>query len=103
MIAFLVICYCGIVWLVFFKLELLPWNRGSQGAVAGLGIAGVLALVIAMNLFQPYSQDVRVYQRVVQIVPRVTGRVVEVPVQANAAVKKYNWVVKKRALDWRDA
>jgi len=87
-IAFLTLCYCAIVWLIFIKLELLPWNRGSQGAVAGIGIAAILALVISMNLFQPYSKDVRVYQRVVQLVPRVTGRVIEVSVQANAAVKK---------------
>jgi len=85
-IAFLTLCYCGIVWVIFFKLELLPWNRGSQGAVVGLGIAGVLALVISMNLFQPYSQDVRVYQRVVQITPRVTGRVIEVPIRANVPI-----------------
>jgi multidrug resistance efflux pump len=85
-IAFLTICYLGLVWLVFLKLELLPWNRGSQGAVAGVGIFGVLALVIAMNLFQPFSQDVRVYRPVVQIVPRVTGRVVEVAAQKNEAV-----------------
>jgi multidrug resistance efflux pump len=85
-IAFLTLCYCGIVWLIFFKLKLLPWNRGSQGAVAGLGIAGILTLLIAMNLCQPYSKDVRVYQRVVQIVPRVTGRVIEVPIQANVPI-----------------
>ena len=40
-----------------------------------------------MNLFQPYSQDVRVYQQVVQIVPRVTGRVIEVPIRANEPLK----------------
>jgi len=86
-IAFLTLCYCGILWLIFFKLKLLPWNRNSQIASAGIGIAAILALVLSMNLFQPYSQDVRVYQSVVQIVPRVTGRVIEVPVRANQPVK----------------
>ena len=88
MIAFLTLCYCGILWLLFFKLKLLPWNRTSQLAAAGFGIFAILALVIAMNLFQPYSQDVRVYQTVVQIVPRVTGRVIEVPIRANEPVTK---------------
>ena len=88
MIAFLTLCYCAINWVIFFKLKLLPWNRISQGAVVGVGIAAILALLISMNLFQPYSKDVRVYQQVIQIVPRVTGRVVEVPIQANAAVKQ---------------
>ena len=58
-IAFLTLCYSAIVWVIFFKLKLLPWNRGSQGAVVGLGIAAILALVIAMNLCQPFSQDGR--------------------------------------------
>lgn len=87
MIAFLTLCYCGVLWLIFFKLKLLPWNRTSQLAAGGIGIFAILALVISMNLFQPFSQDVRVYQRVVQIVPRVTGRVIEVPIEANEPLK----------------
>jgi multidrug resistance efflux pump len=87
-IAFLTLCYSAIVWVIFFKLQWLPWNRGSQGAVAGIGIVSILALVIGMNLWQPYSQDVRVYRMVIPISPRVTGRVIEVGVQANATVQK---------------
>jgi multidrug resistance efflux pump len=87
-IAFLTLCYALIIWLIFIKLKLLPWNRGSQGAVAGVGIVGILALVISMNLYQPYSADVRVYQYVVQIVPRVTGRIVELPIRANQPIEK---------------
>jgi multidrug resistance efflux pump len=87
MIAFLTLCYSALVWLIFIKLRLLPWNRGSQGAVVGIGIAAIFALLVSMNLFQPYSTDVRVYQPVVEIVPRVTGRVVELAVEANQNVK----------------
>jgi multidrug resistance efflux pump len=88
MIAFLTICYSALVWLIFIKLRLLPWNRGSQGAVVGIGIAAIFGLIVSMNLFQPYSTDVRVYQPVVEIVPRVTGRVVELAVEANENVKE---------------
>ena len=88
MIAFLTLCYCGILWLIFFKLKLLPWNRVSQIAAAGIGIFAILALVFSMNLFQPFSQDVRVYQRVVQIVPRVTGRVIDVPIRPNVPISE---------------
>jgi multidrug resistance efflux pump len=87
-IAFLTLCYCAILWIIFFKLKLLPWNRTSQGAAAGIGIVAIVVLVVSMNLFQPYSQDVRVYQRVIQIVPRVTGRVIEVAVARNVSVNK---------------
>jgi multidrug resistance efflux pump len=87
-IAFLTLCYSALVWLVFIKLKLLPWNGTSQAAVVGIGITGVFSLIVAMSLFQPLSEDVRVYQNVVQIVPRVTGRVIEVPLTANAPVVK---------------
>jgi len=88
MIAFLTLCYSAIVWLIFIKLKLLPWNTKSQAAVVGIGITAIFSLVVAMSLFQPYSEDVRVYQQVVQIVPRVTGRVIEVPLTPNAPVAK---------------
>ena len=88
MIAFLTLCYGVIVWLIFIKLKLLPWNGKSQAAVIGIGITAIFSLVVAMSLFQPFSTDVRVYQRVVQIVPRVTGRVIEVPITENAPVAK---------------
>ena len=88
MIAFLTLCYSAIVWLVFIKLKLLPWNGKSQAAVVGIGLTGIFALIVSMSLFQPLSEDVRVYQNVVQIVPRVTGRVIEVPLTANARVAK---------------
>jgi len=87
-IAFLTLCYSAIVWLVFIKLKLLPWNGKSQAAVVGIGLTGIFALIVSMSLFQPLSEDVRVYQNVVQIVPRVTGRVIEVPLTANARVAK---------------
>jgi multidrug resistance efflux pump len=87
-IAFLTLCYCGLVWLIFIKLKLLPWNRGSQLGVVGIGITGVVALLVAMSLYQPYSQDVRVYGLVVEIVPRVTGRVIDVPVEGGDTVEK---------------
>jgi multidrug resistance efflux pump len=88
MIAFLTLCYCGLVWLVFFKLALLPWNRGSQGAVVGIGLAALVGLVVALGLYQPYSTDVRVYHTMVQIAPRVTGRVIEVAVKPHVPIAK---------------
>jgi multidrug resistance efflux pump len=86
MIAFITLIYCAIIWVIFFKLKLLPWTRTSQVSVVGIGLAAIFALLFSMNLFQPYSQDVRVYQRIIQIVPRVTGRVIDVPVAANSPV-----------------
>ena len=41
-----------------------------------------------LNIGAPSSHDVRVINYSVQIVPRVTGRVIEVPVEPNRPVKK---------------
>lgn len=88
MITFLTICYCGVIWLVFFKLKIAPWNKKSQGIVVTVGVVALLALLIAINMYQPSSQDVRIYQPVVEIVPRVTGRVIEVPVKPDVPLKE---------------
>lgn len=88
MIAFLTMCYAGLVWLIFFKLKLLPWNRVSQVGVVAIGVTGIVALLVAMSLYQPYSTDVRAYRTVIQIVPRVTGRVVEVAASPGQAVEQ---------------
>ena len=40
MIAFLTLCYSAIVWLIFIKLKLQPWNGKSQAAVVGIGLSG---------------------------------------------------------------
>ena len=53
-----------------------------------LPIIGMTALILILNVVAPSSSDVRVINYVVQVTPRVTGRVIEVPVEANTPVKK---------------
>jgi len=88
MIAFLTICYCLIIWLVFYKLKLLPFNFVAKFFVGLIGVGGILTLLILMNVYQPYSDDFLVYQPVARIGARVAGRVVEVPVQANRPLQE---------------
>jgi multidrug resistance efflux pump len=84
----LLIIYALVVWLVFFKLKLLPWNFVSQVIIITLPIMGITVLILLANVYAPSSSDARVMNYVVQVVPRVSGRVIEVPVQPNSAVKK---------------
>lgn len=88
MIAFLTICYCSIIWLVFYKLKLLPFNLVAKFIVGLIGVGGILTLLILMNVYQPYSDDFLVYQPVARIGARVAGRVVEVPVQTNRPLQE---------------
>ena len=88
MIAFITLIYCGLIWLLFFKLKVLPFNAAAKVIVSVVGVAGILALLIFMTMYQPYSKDLTVYQNIVQVAPEVGGRVIEVPVKALAPVKR---------------
>jgi multidrug resistance efflux pump len=84
----LLIIYSVCVWLIFFKFKWLAWNIVSQVIVITLPIIGLTITVLTLNLVAPSTSDVRVINYVVQIVPRVTGRVTEVPVEPNRLVRK---------------
>ncbi len=80
--------YSYFAWLVFFKFKWLPWNIVSQVITITIPIVGLTALILFLNIVAPSSADVRVINYVVPVVPRVTGRVTEVPVEANRPIKK---------------
>lgn len=84
----LLLIYSFFVWLIFFKFKWLPWNFASQVVVVSLPIFALTALILVLNVVAPSSSDVRIINYVVQVVPRVSGRVIEVPVEANRPVKK---------------
>ncbi len=80
--------YAFFVWLIFFKFKWLPWNATSQVIVITLPIIGITALILTLNVVAPSSADVRVLKYVINVVPQVRGRVIEVPVEPNRLVKK---------------
>ena len=80
--------YSFFVWLIFFKFKWLPWNKISQVTVVVIPIVALTALILMLNVYAPSSSDVRVIKYVVQVVPQVRGRVIEVPIEPNSPVKK---------------
>lgn len=80
--------YAFFVWLIFIKFKWLPWNTVSQVIVAVIPIVGLTMLILMLNVYAPSSADVRVLKYVVQILPQVRGRVIEVPVEGNRLYKK---------------
>ena len=80
--------YFFFVWLIFKKFKLLPWNITSQVIVFTIPVIALTALMLFLNISAPATNDVRIMNYVVQVVPRVTGRVIEVPVEPNQHVKK---------------
>lgn len=78
--------YFGLIWFVFSKLKLFPWNGVSKTFV-GLG-ALVIALVVvgALNRSTP-SGTVSVQGAVISVTPNVAGTVTELLVEPNQPIK----------------
>jgi multidrug resistance efflux pump len=80
--------YAFFVWLIFIKFRWLPWNITSQVIVVIIPIVALTALILTLNVVAPSSADVRVIKYVINVVPQVRGRVIEVPVEPNQLVRK---------------
>ena len=102
MILFLALCYAGGVWLVFFKLKLLPWNRKWITIAVTAGVVGLIVTVLALNFSHPYSVDAVVIQKTTPIVPQVSGRIVELAVKSNQSVKKGDVLFRIDAEPYRE-
>lgn len=99
----LLIIYSIIVWLIFFKFKLLPWNIVSQVIVVTLPIIGLTVIILFMNIVAPSSHDVRTMNYVIPVVPRVTGQVTEVPVEPNRPIKKGDVLFKIDPVPFQEA
>ncbi len=80
--------YSFFVWLFFIKLKWFPWNIYTQVTAIMLPIIALSAMILYLNIVAPSSHDVRVVNYMVDIVPQVRGRVVEVPVEPNRHILK---------------
>ena len=88
MIAFLVICYSVFYWLFFIKLGLFAKSARNISVFVGIGVVLIGAIVFMWLTFAPTTKDGRMYQYVIQIVPNVKGRVVDVPVEPLVTLQK---------------
>ncbi|WP_068318213.1 HlyD family secretion protein [Aliiruegeria sabulilitoris] len=77
--------YSGLIWLLFFKMKLLPWNGFFKGIVWTGALVIALVVIGALNHTTPTGQ-VSVQGVVTNIVPNVAGRVTEVVVEPGAEV-----------------
>ncbi|GAA5785716.1 MFP transporter [Chitiniphilus shinanonensis] len=80
--------YAFFVWLIFFKFKWLPWNKVSMVIVFTIPVVALTILILTLNVVAPSSSDVRVMNKVLQVVPQVRGRVVEIAAEGNRDYKK---------------
>jgi RND family efflux transporter MFP subunit len=75
-----------IVWLIFFKFQWLPWNRGWKITIYTTAVAIALVVVGALQYYTPTSKKAVVGAATQQIYPLVTGNVLEVMVTQSEEV-----------------
>lgn len=80
------IVYLLLIWIVFFRLRLLPFNWSWRIVALFVGCGLIAIFVALLNSLTP-SGRVAVIGRVVEVTPEVAGRVISVPVQPNVLVK----------------
>jgi multidrug resistance efflux pump len=88
MIIFIFIVYLALVWIIFEKLRLAKLDLKAKIEVVGIGLIICAAILFALAVVSPYSTNLMVYQYMVQIAPKVAGRVLEVPILPNVPIKK---------------
>jgi multidrug resistance efflux pump len=89
-IVIITLLYFALIWLVYFRLTLLPFNLANKIGVALAGVMLIFGLVLATNYSHPHTSDVRVYRYTIPIstyLPK-PAQVVEVSVQPNVPVRK---------------
>ncbi|MBF0255676.1 MAG: HlyD family secretion protein [Gammaproteobacteria bacterium] len=87
---------------VIFKAFKIPLNKWTVPTAMLGGVVIIGALMLLMNYNHPFSETLRQYYVTTPIIAEVRGRVVEVPVQANQAVKKGDILFKLDAKPFED-
>ncbi|MEP2531977.1 efflux RND transporter periplasmic adaptor subunit [Shimia sp.] len=83
--ALIIALYAIPVWLIFFKFNLLPWNRLTKILVSLVGLIIVLVVVGLLNTKTP-SGRISVIAHVVEIASPVAGTIQSVTVSANEKI-----------------
>lgn len=78
--------YAVLIWLIFLKLKLLPWNLTWKVISGTIGILMLLVVVGLLNYLTPTGR-VTVIGLVAEIAPEVSGTVKAVHVKANVPVE----------------
>src|SRR3954454_23784705 len=83
----LVLIYVSFCYAIF-KIFRIPVNQWSLATAALGGIIGIFLLLLVMNYNHPFTAQARIYFTVTPLFTGVSGRVVEVPAQANTPLKE---------------
>ncbi len=78
--------YGALIYLLFFKFKVLPWNKVSQGLVLLTGVIILAGFLVGLQGLTPASVKGAITGRIVEIAPQVSGRVESVEAEPNITV-----------------
>jgi multidrug resistance efflux pump len=87
MAVLLLLTYAAIC-VAIFKILRVPLNKWTVTSASVGGVVIIGGLLAGMNYNHPFTTDARLYFFTTPIIPQVKGRVIEVPVKPNVALKK---------------
>lgn len=70
--------YVSLLWLLFFKFKILPWNKATQWICLIIGVVILSGFLVGLQGKTPASSEAFITGRVVEIAPQVSGRVTSV-------------------------
>ncbi len=82
------LAYFFLVRMIFFDYKLLKFNLFWKFVVFGIYIGAAMTEIIALGQYTPYSKQLLVESRVLQIAPEYGGIVKKVQAKANVPLKK---------------
>jgi multidrug resistance efflux pump len=77
----ILVLYISLIWLLFFKLKWLPWNRLTQWISLIVGVVILSGFLVGLKGLTPASKEAVITGRVVEISPQVSGRVISVNIE----------------------
>ena len=83
----LILIYAALC-IAIFKIFKIPVNKWTLPTAVLGGIFMIGFILLVMNYNHPFSANARIYFATTPIMPDVKGRVIYVPVEPNALLKK---------------
>jgi multidrug resistance efflux pump len=82
------VLYLAVVYLLFFKFKLLPWNGLTKGLTALVGTIILTGFLVGLQGLTPSSSQGIITARIVEVAPQVSGRITSVSVLPNVVVEE---------------
>lgn len=80
------VLYLAVVYLLFFKFKVMPWNGLTKGLTTLVGVIILTGFLVGLQGLTPSSTQAILSARILEVAPQVSGRITDVYVEPNVVV-----------------